>query len=55
MYNLFGRIDLTIRKLLKKGLFLVGLTGVGKSTVYNYINGVQLIGERRGRNIYYGI
>lgn len=55
MYNLLGKIDLTIRKLLKKALFLVGLTRVGKSTVYNYINNIRLIGERRGMNVYYGI
>jgi len=44
IYNLCGEIDIGLRKLKKRSIVLVGLSKSGKSTLYNYINGIQLYG-----------
>jgi ABC-type polar amino acid transport system ATPase subunit len=44
IFRMCGDIDLCLRKMKKRNIFLVGLSRSGKSTTYNNINNVTLIG-----------
>lgn len=40
-----GIIDICLRKLKPKCICIVGLSRSGKSTIYNNINNIELIGD----------
>ena len=44
MFPLCAHIDLRLKQLSDISIFLVGLSRSGKSTLFNYINNIQLIG-----------
>ena len=44
MFKMCGDIDLCLRKMKNKNVFVVGLSRCGKSTLYNNINNVTLMG-----------
>ncbi len=39
-----GNADVCLRQLFRRNIFIIGLSRSGKSTLYNYINNVGLIG-----------
>ena len=49
MFNLLGKGDLAVRKIMPKNVFLFGLKKAGTSTVFNYMSpNIKLIGVKSG-------
>jgi hypothetical protein len=44
IYPLCAHIDIRLKKLKKKAIFIVGLSRTGKSTIFNHVNNVPLFG-----------
>jgi len=46
MFHLLAESDLSVARLSRRTIFLIGLTRVGKSTLFNYILKNKLLGVR---------
>ncbi len=47
MFNLLGKGDLAVRKIMPKNVFLFGLKKAGTSMVFNYMRpNIKLIGVK---------